>query len=111
MDRLRCIEVFVEVARDGSFTGAARRLGMSKAATTKHVAWLEAPRLTRPVRLDRAFYERVKKKLVAYWMSRLSAGARLIVPETRVYDAERNLLYVRGAVPGPVNGVVYIQKQ
>ena len=41
MDRLRCIEVFVEVARDGSFTGAARRLGMSKAATTKHVAWLE----------------------------------------------------------------------
>ena len=26
-------------------------------------------------------------------------------------DAERNLLYVRGAVPGPVNGVVYIQKQ
>src|SRR5262249_52146043 len=41
VDRLRCIEVFVEVARDGSFTGAARRLGMSKAATTKHVAWLE----------------------------------------------------------------------
>ena len=33
--------MFVEVARDGSFTGAARRLGMSKAATTKHVAWLE----------------------------------------------------------------------
>ena len=26
-------------------------------------------------------------------------------------DAERNPLYVRGAVPGPVNGVVYIQKQ
>jgi DNA-binding transcriptional LysR family regulator len=41
VDRLRCIEVFVEVARDGSFTGAARRLGMSKATTTKHVAWLE----------------------------------------------------------------------
>ena len=41
MDRLRCIEVFVEVARDGSFTGAARRLGISKATTTKHVAWLE----------------------------------------------------------------------
>jgi large subunit ribosomal protein L3 len=26
-------------------------------------------------------------------------------------DAERNLLYVRGAVPGPINGVVYIQQQ
>jgi DNA-binding transcriptional LysR family regulator len=41
VDRLRCIEVFVEVARDGSFTSAARRLGISKAAATKHVAWLE----------------------------------------------------------------------
>jgi DNA-binding transcriptional LysR family regulator len=41
MDRLRCIQVFVEVARDGSFTGAARRLGISKAGVTKHVAWLE----------------------------------------------------------------------
>jgi large subunit ribosomal protein L3 len=26
-------------------------------------------------------------------------------------DAERNLLYVRGAVPGPVNGYVFISKQ
>ncbi|HET6231600.1 MAG TPA: 50S ribosomal protein L3 [Longimicrobiaceae bacterium] len=26
-------------------------------------------------------------------------------------DAERNLLYVRGAVPGPVNGFVFITKQ
>ncbi|MBI4193843.1 MAG: LysR family transcriptional regulator [Betaproteobacteria bacterium] len=41
MDRLRAIQVFIEVARDGSFTGAARRLGMSKASVTKHVAWLE----------------------------------------------------------------------
>lgn len=41
MDRLRCFQVFVEVARDGSFTGAARRLGMSKSSITKHVAWLE----------------------------------------------------------------------
>ncbi len=26
-------------------------------------------------------------------------------------DAERNLLYVRGAVPGPVNGYVYVTRQ
>jgi large subunit ribosomal protein L3 len=26
-------------------------------------------------------------------------------------DAERNLLYIRGAVPGPVNGFVFISKQ
>ena len=61
MDRLRCIEVFVEVARDGSFTGAAHRLGMSKAAITKHVAWLERAlgvtllnRTTKHVRLTEA---------------------------------------------------------
>jgi DNA-binding transcriptional LysR family regulator len=51
MDRLRCMQIFVEVARDGSFSGAARRLGISKASVTKHVAWLEeslrAPLLSR----------------------------------------------------------------
>jgi large subunit ribosomal protein L3 len=26
-------------------------------------------------------------------------------------DAERNLLYLRGAVPGPINGVVFVTKQ
>jgi large subunit ribosomal protein L3 len=26
-------------------------------------------------------------------------------------DTERNLIYLRGAVPGPVNGVVFIIKQ
>lgn len=41
MDRLRSIEVFVQVAREGSFTGAARHLGISKASATKHVAALE----------------------------------------------------------------------
>ena len=41
MDRLRHIQVFVEVARAHSFTAAARHLGMSRAAVTKHVAALE----------------------------------------------------------------------
>ncbi|CAN5326341.1 LysR family transcriptional regulator [soil metagenome] len=51
MDRLRCIEVFAEVARAGSFTTAATRFGISRAAVTKQVAWLErslgAPLLNR----------------------------------------------------------------
>ncbi len=42
MDRLRAIEIFAEVARGRSFTGAAVRLGMAKGNVTKHVAWLEA---------------------------------------------------------------------
>jgi DNA-binding transcriptional LysR family regulator len=41
MDRLRCIEVFIEVAHAASFSAAAQRLGISKGNVTKHVAWLE----------------------------------------------------------------------
>lgn len=41
MDRLRCIEVFIEVAHAASFSAAAQHLGMSKGNVTKHVAWLE----------------------------------------------------------------------
>ena len=61
MDRLRCIEVFSEVARGLSFTAAAERLGMAKGNVTKHVAWLEASfgvqlltRTTKQVRLTDA---------------------------------------------------------
>lgn len=42
MDRLRCLQVFAEVARGGSFVRAANQLGVSKATVTKHVAALEA---------------------------------------------------------------------
>lgn len=41
MDRLRCIEVFIEVAHAASFSAAAQRLAMSKGNVTKHIAWLE----------------------------------------------------------------------
>lgn len=41
MDRLRAIEIFMEVARGRSFSGAAERLGMAKGSVTKHIAWLE----------------------------------------------------------------------
>lgn len=51
MDRLRCLEIFAEVARGGSFTAAAGHFGVSRAAVTKHVASLErslgAPLLAR----------------------------------------------------------------
>jgi hypothetical protein len=59
---------------------------------TVYVAWLEAPRRVRPLRLNRAAYERAKRSLIRYWTHRLATGARLVVPERRVYDAERNLL-------------------
>lgn len=41
MDRLRCLQIFAEVARSRSFVRAAWQLSVSKATVTKHVAWLE----------------------------------------------------------------------
>ena len=41
MDRLKAIEIFAEVARGRSFSGAADRLGMARGNVTKHVQWLE----------------------------------------------------------------------
>lgn len=42
MNALECIEVFVEVAKGLSFSKAAERMGTSRSAVTKKVAWLEA---------------------------------------------------------------------
>lgn len=41
MDRLGSMQVFIEVARRGSFAGAARHLGLSRASVTKQIAALE----------------------------------------------------------------------
>lgn len=91
MDRLRCIEVFVEVARDGSFSGAARRLGISKSATTKHVAWLEQSlgakllnRTTKHVGLTEAGAHALSQgQLLLYGYEEIGAGARELVQRPR----------------------------
>jgi DNA-binding transcriptional LysR family regulator len=41
MDRLSAMEVFARVVESGSFAGAAARLGLSRAAASKHVMQLE----------------------------------------------------------------------
>lgn len=41
MDRLAAMESFVQVVADGSFSTAARQLGLSKSLVSKHVAALE----------------------------------------------------------------------
>ncbi len=41
VDKLRAIEVFIEVAQGLSFSAAAQRMGMARGNVTKHVAWLE----------------------------------------------------------------------
>lgn len=42
MDRLSEMEAFVSVVEQGGFTNAARKLGISKSAISKHVSWLES---------------------------------------------------------------------
>lgn len=57
-----------------------------------YVAWLNEPWRARPFRLDRSAYERARRSVTAYWARRLAAGGELVVPDQRVYDAERSLL-------------------
>ncbi|HEY6151658.1 MAG TPA: hypothetical protein VIW19_14145 [Gaiellaceae bacterium] len=67
------------------------RAGRKKALTV-YAAWLSRPSLTRPFRLDRAFYDQARRSAAWYWNRRLVAGARVEVPDRRVMNAERNLL-------------------
>lgn len=73
MDRLTGMEVFTRVAQSGSFSTAARQMGMSKSAASKHVAELETRlgvrllnRTTRRLALTeagRAYVERCQRIL------------------------------------------------
>ncbi len=70
MDRLTEMEAFVRVVDHGGFTDAARKMGVSKSAVSKHVAALEARlavrllnRTTRrvsPTELGLAYYDRAR---------------------------------------------------
>ena len=90
MDRLRCMEVFVEVARHGSFAVAAERLNMSRASATKHVASLEhslkAPlfdRATRKVTLTDAGSEVLEQAETYSYLLRCSGEQRANGTELR----------------------------
>ena len=73
MDRLAEMEAFVQVVDDGGFTEAARKLGLSKSAVSKHVSALEArlavrllTRTTRrvsPTEVGLAYYDRARAVL------------------------------------------------
>ncbi len=70
MDRLTEMEAFVQVVDQGGFTDAARKMGISKSAVSKHVAALEARlaarllnRTTRrvsPTDIGLAYYDRAR---------------------------------------------------
>jgi hypothetical protein len=54
--------------------------------------WVHQLPLLHPVRVDARSYTRARAGVVAYWNRRLEQGAQLVVPETRVLDAERAIL-------------------
>jgi len=73
MDRLTEMEAFATVVDQGGFTDAARKMGLSKSAISKHVASLEARlgarllnRTTRrvsPTEIGLAYYDRARRVL------------------------------------------------
>lgn len=73
MDRLTEMEAFVQVVDNGGFTEAARKMGLSKSAISKHVSALEARlavrllnRTTRrvsPTEVGLAYYDRARTVL------------------------------------------------
>lgn len=70
MDRLSEMEAFVSVVDQGGFTDAAKRLGVSKSAVSKHVSALETrlgarllnrtTRRVNPTEIGLAYYDRAK---------------------------------------------------
>jgi len=88
MDKLSCIQVFLNVVECGSFSAASERLGLSRAAVSKYVAELESQlggrllnRTTRHVSMTesgRNYYERCKDILVSLEEAdEMVAGMRL----------------------------------
>jgi hypothetical protein len=79
-------------SRGGRFDGSSLVYTLRREPRMIYVAWLNRPAVARPVKLGRTAYERTRESLARYWERRLSEGAELVVPEQRVFDAERNLL-------------------
>ena len=69
MDRLTEMEAFAHVVDQGGFTDAARKMGISKSAVSKHISSLEARLLNRttrrvsPTEIGLAYYDRARRVL------------------------------------------------
>ena len=62
------------------------------ALTTVYASWRIGGSPGGPVSIDGARYAAARASVVDYWTRRLSEGAQIVVPERRVFDAERALL-------------------
>jgi DNA-binding transcriptional LysR family regulator len=91
MDRLRCMQVFSEVARCGSFLRAATKLSLSRATITKHVAWLEA-------------------SMGAQLLKRTSRQVALTEAGARMLESARDLLERYDAIESEVRDAVHLPR-
>lgn len=91
MDRLRCLQVFTEVARCGSFSRAAMQLSLSKATITKQIAALEA-------------------EMGAQLLKRSSRQVALTEAGARVLASARDLLERYEAMEGEVRDAVHLPR-
>lgn len=91
MDRLRCLQIFSEVARCGSFVRAATQLSLSKATITKHVAALEAT-------------------MGAQLLNRSSKQVALTEAGARVLESGRDLLERYEAIETEVRDAVHLPR-
>ena len=91
MDRLRCLQVFTEVVRGGSFMRAALQLSISKATVTKHVAWLEG-------------------SMGAQLLKRTSKQVALTEAGARVLEAARDMVERYEAIEGEVRDAVTLPR-
>lgn len=90
MDRLECLETFVNVLESGSFSGAARRMGTTQSTVSKRIAMLERSfatslflRTTRrltPTEDAHRVYEQARNVLEAYQLTRAAARDAYPVP-------------------------------
>lgn len=94
LDRLQTMKVFITVIDEGSFTAAARRLGMTVPHVTRHIAALETELSTR-------LLQRTTRR-----MSLTPAGARyaervreiLVAVETATQEVQHTSSALRGAL-------------
>jgi DNA-binding transcriptional LysR family regulator len=113
MDRLASMEVFVRVVETGSFSGAAERLGLSRAAASKQVMQLEERlgtrllnRTTRRLSLTedgQAFYERSLRILAEMEAAEAEAADRHGEPRGTLRlsaPVSFGLLHLGGALSG-----------
>lgn len=94
LNNLRAMAVFAEVVRQGSFRGAARKLGVSAAALSQNISQLEN-------RLGTALLYRSTRQLTP-----TDAGQRLLVHAQELLDTAARAEQDLGRKGGPLRGVL-----